>query len=88
MPAHFRQQRILPVQTVACCQNSGTSIGLIGLRLRANYLLDSMEAIPTFEGGKRTAGRLPFYSVTKIDTLIVAIVHRAVRLVLPCIQTE
>ncbi|KOB74032.1 Guanylyl cyclase at 76C, partial [Operophtera brumata] len=37
----------------ACCQNSGKSIDLISRRLRANYLLDSMEAIPTFEGGKR-----------------------------------
>lgn len=49
----------------ACCQNSGTSIGLIGRRLRANYLLDSMEAIPTFEGGKRAAGRLPFIELQK-----------------------
>lgn len=65
MSAHFRQQRILPVQTVACCQNSGTSIGLIGLRLRANYLLDSMEAIPTFEGGKRTAEDFPFIQLQK-----------------------
>lgn len=48
-----------------CCQNSGTSIGLIGRRLSGNYLLASMEAIPTFECGKRAAGRLPFIELQK-----------------------
>lgn len=40
-------------KTYECCQNSSMSIGLISRRQRGNYLVDSMEAIPTFEGGKR-----------------------------------
>lgn len=51
--------------SIECCQNSSMSIGLISRRQRGNYLVDSMEAIPTFEGGKRTAGRLPFIELQK-----------------------
>lgn len=48
------------------------SIGVIGRRLRANYLLDSVEAILTFKGGKRCR-KTSLYWVTEIDALIVAV---------------